>query len=54
MWEWFEQKGNEHRLLRFGITMEGAKNANPPTAILEGIRHLRDVKALHVDGYLSF
>ena len=36
-WEWFEQKGNEHRLLRFGIAMEGTKQATPLNAILEGM-----------------
>jgi len=35
-WEWFEQKGNEHRGLRFGIAMEHAKRAAQPNAILEG------------------
>ena len=36
VWEWLEQPGNEQRLLRFGITMEGAKQAVPPTAVIEG------------------
>ncbi|GJE87401.1 hypothetical protein PsYK624_034840 [Phanerochaete sordida] len=36
MFEWLEKEGNEHRLLRFGITMEGAKQASPPNAIMEG------------------
>lgn len=35
-WDWINAPGNEHRLLRFGIAMEGAKRAAPPTAILEG------------------
>ena len=37
LFEWFESKGNEHRLQRFGITMEGAKQAALPTATLQGI-----------------
>ena len=36
IWEWFEAKGNEHRLLRFGIAMEGGKRVASPTAILKG------------------
>ena len=36
LWEWFEEKGNEPRLLRFGFTMEGMKNAGPQNAIVEG------------------
>lgn len=36
VFEWFETKGNEHRLVRFGITMEGSKQAALPTAILQG------------------
>ncbi|EKM58628.1 uncharacterized protein PHACADRAFT_253095 [Phanerochaete carnosa HHB-10118-sp] len=36
VWEWYEQKGNEHRRQRFGIAMEGTKQAVPPNAILEG------------------
>ena len=36
VWEWFEQPSNASRLLRFGITMEGSKQAAPPDAILHG------------------
>ncbi|KIP10236.1 hypothetical protein PHLGIDRAFT_266603 [Phlebiopsis gigantea 11061_1 CR5-6] len=36
MFEWFEQKGNEGRLLRFAITMEAAKRTRKYQAILEG------------------
>ena len=35
-WEWFESAGNEHRQLRFGITMEGSKQAASLNAIREG------------------
>ncbi|KIP10249.1 hypothetical protein PHLGIDRAFT_85462 [Phlebiopsis gigantea 11061_1 CR5-6] len=35
-WEWFESPGNEHRQLRFGITMEGSKQAASLNAIKEG------------------
>lgn len=42
IWEWFEAKGNEHRLLRFGIAMEGGKRAASLTAILEGIDLVSD------------
>ncbi|GJE87393.1 S-adenosyl-L-methionine-dependent methyltransferase [Phanerochaete sordida] len=35
-WEWLESKGNEHRLARFAIAMDGSKNVAPPSAILEG------------------
>ena len=34
--EWYEAKGNEHLLLRFGVAMEGSKQAYSPNAILEG------------------
>lgn len=34
--EWLEAKGNEHRLRRFGMTMEGFKQITPPNAIVEG------------------
>ena len=36
-WEWFESPGNEHRQLRFGITMEGSKQAASLNAIKEGM-----------------
>ena len=26
-WDWYESKGNEHRLLRLGINMEASKQA---------------------------
>ena len=35
-WEWFESPGNEHRQLRFGIAMEGSKQAASLNAIREG------------------
>lgn len=35
-WEWYESKGNEHRLLRLGINMEGAKPSTS-NAINEGV-----------------
>ncbi|KAI0318073.1 S-adenosyl-L-methionine-dependent methyltransferase [Amylostereum chailletii] len=36
VWEWFEDPSNAARLMRFGITMEGSKQAAPPDAILHG------------------
>ena len=36
LWDWFELSANEKRRVRFGIAMEGSKQAVPPTAILEG------------------
>ncbi|EKM53055.1 uncharacterized protein PHACADRAFT_210782 [Phanerochaete carnosa HHB-10118-sp] len=35
-WEWYELKDNKHRLQRFSIALEGAKQAGPRNAILEG------------------
>ena len=34
--DWFETKGNEHRLMRFGIAMEGSRQTSHPNVILEG------------------
>lgn len=42
VWEWFEDKGNEHRLLRFGFTMEGMKHAAPQNTIVEGTWSIMD------------
>ncbi|TFY78717.1 hypothetical protein EWM64_g5297 [Hericium alpestre] len=36
VFDWFETPGNEWRLTRFGIAMDGAKSMSPPGAILEG------------------
>lgn len=35
-WEWLETKENECRRVRFGMAMEGAKQASDPNSILEG------------------
>ena len=35
-WEWFEAEGNESRRIRFGMAMEGSKQATDPKSILEG------------------
>lgn len=36
-WDWLDQPDQAYRLERFGIAMEGAKNAAPPNAIVEGL-----------------
>ena len=36
IWEWFELKENCSRRSRFAIAMEGVRQAQSPTAILEG------------------
>ncbi|EKM60006.1 uncharacterized protein PHACADRAFT_250851 [Phanerochaete carnosa HHB-10118-sp] len=36
IWEWFEQKGNEHRKVRFSLAMEGSRQVSPLNAILDG------------------
>jgi len=41
LWTWFEAPENRLRLARFGAAMNGAKNMNPPEAILEGPVTLR-------------
>lgn len=35
-WEWLSKEENERFRKRFGIAMEGAKQASPPDAILDG------------------
>lgn len=51
IFEWFEEKANEARRLRFGIAMAGAKHAASPTAILEGMSYVTPAVAAH---YLGF
>lgn len=36
LWEWYEEKGNEQRLVRFGHMMNGMKHAAPHSTIVEG------------------
>ncbi|GJE88029.1 O-methyltransferase [Phanerochaete sordida] len=45
MWDWFAEKGNEHRSQRFNVAMAGVKLVSSPAAILEGF----DWKALKQD-----
>lgn len=45
LFEWFEQPGNEDRLLRFGIVFESGTHLLPPQAILDGtVTWYSDVK----------
>ena len=39
-WEWYEAKGNEHRRLRLGITMDASKYATSLDAINDGMHSL--------------
>ncbi len=37
IWNWFEHPDNRLHLIRFGVAMDGLKNASPANAILEGL-----------------
>ena len=38
IWEWYEEPGNEYRLLRFGVAMNGSTKFEPPNAIDLGFK----------------
>ncbi|KAI0315782.1 S-adenosyl-L-methionine-dependent methyltransferase [Amylostereum chailletii] len=37
LWKWYDDPSQQHRMARFGFTMDGIKNMAPENAIVEGV-----------------